>query len=102
MDRFRQWCEVLQLAPDTKTVNAAVRDYVFALGPLLDTLPKECRRVLEGGTDVQAAAVALLQAEVKFEGSEEARMLLHEVAHTFAAASVRIAFLYSKPVHASS
>jgi hypothetical protein len=45
--------------------------------------------------DVQSAAVTLLHEEVRFEGDEEARALLQEVAYAFAAASMRITVLYA-------
>jgi len=101
MQRFLHWREVLQLAPDVKTVNAVMHDYVRELSPLLDALPRPCRDALEGHFDVQAAAVSLLHEELRFKGSEELRVLLHEVAYTFASGAVRITLLHSKPVVAA-
>ena len=100
MDRFPQWREVLQIAPDVQTVKTVMRDYVASLSPLLGVLPDSCRHALEGEggeLDIQAAAVALLQEELTYSGSEEGRVLLHEIAYTFASAAVRITLLYSRP-----
>ena len=100
MERFQQWREALQLAPDIRTVEIITRDYVKALLPVIALLPEECQRSLRAGLDVQSTAVLLLQHELRFSGTEEARALLHEVAHTFASAAVRITLLYAKPASA--
>ena len=97
MDRFLQWREVLQLAPNQKAVNAIMRDYVTSISPVLDTLPKECRDAVRGDFDIQAAAVALLHSELRYKGSEETRAVLHEVAYTFASAAVRVTLLHPRP-----
>ena len=97
MHRFQMWREALLLAPDARTVNGLMRDYVQAIGPVLATLPAESRRLLEGDLDVQAIAVALLREELRFDGREEERHLLHEIAHTFASAAVRITLLHPRP-----
>ena len=99
MHRFLQWREVLQLAPNIKAVKAIMSDYVDSLKPIVGTLPKECQRaMLAEDLDVQATAVILLHEELRFQGTEEARGLLHEIAHTFASAAVRITLLYARPV----
>ena len=95
MDGPLNWREVVQLAPHVKDVQAVLHDYVEAMAPSLDTLPEECRRVLQGEFDVQTAAVTLLQAELRFSGPPEVRALLHEVAYTFASAAVRMSLLHS-------
>jgi hypothetical protein len=97
MHRFQMWREALVLAPDVRTVHGLMRDYVQAIGPMIPLLPPESGRVLQGDLDVQAIAVALLREELRFEGQEEDRNLLHEVAHTFAAAAVRITLLHPRP-----
>lgn len=98
MHRFMQWREVLQLAPNVKAVKAIMRDYIDSLRPIVGTLPIACQKaMLAEDLDVQAAAVTLLHEELRFQGSEEARNLLHEIAHTFASAAVRITLLYAKP-----
>ncbi len=99
MHRFQKWREALQLAPDIHTVNGIVRDYVEAIRPILGMLPEECRRiVLQAEPNIQSAAVTLLQAELRFDGVEEVRALLHEIAHTFASAAVRMTLLHPRPV----
>ena len=96
MYRFGKWREALQLAPNVKTLHALMRDYVAILRPELEKLPPDCRHLLEGEVDVQAAAVALLKEELRFQGPEETRELLHEVAHTFASAAIRITLLHPR------
>ena len=98
MDSYIKWRELLQFAPDTKAVNVIMADYVRSLAPVLGVLPDECAAALEEPVDVQAAAVALLQAELRFDGTGEARALLHEVAFTFASAAVRITLVHTKSV----
>jgi len=104
MHRFQKWREALQLAPDANTVQGIVRDYVEAIRPIAGVLPEDCARVLlQADLNIQSAAVTLLQAELRAGGDEEQRELLHEIAHTFAAASVRITLLHPRatsPPHA--
>ena len=104
MHRFMNWRELLQLAPNAKAVNAIMRDYLLAIEPLLGSLPEECQRTLrlDEELDVQVAAVTLLHCELRFHGSDEARTFLHEVAHTFAAAAVRITLLHGTPIAPST
>jgi hypothetical protein len=97
VDQAVKWRELVQLAPDVKTVQAIMRDYVGTITPIIGMLPQDCAEVLRGELDIQAAAVCLLQAELRVQGSSEARALLHEVAYTFASASVRITLLHVNP-----
>jgi len=92
-----KWRETLQLAPDVKTVEGVMRDYVHALGPeALGKLPPECQRALRGVLEVQGAAVILLRTELGFRGPDEAGALLRDIAFTFASAAVRITQLQAK------
>jgi hypothetical protein len=100
MDRYTRWREALQQAPDVEAVNAIMRDYVDELGPVTGVFPGHCQAVIRGELDIQAAAVVLLQCELAFSGSKEARALLHEVAYTFASAAVRITLLHGRPSRA--
>lgn len=97
MHRFQKWREALQLAPDTDTVKCIVHDYVDTIRPIVDVLPQECGEVLlRDEVDIQVAAVTLLQAELCFEGPDEVRVLLHEIAHTLASAAGRITMLHPR------
>jgi hypothetical protein len=98
MHRFQRWRDVLRVAPNTQTIIRVVDDYVATLDPYLDALPRECKLALTKPIDVQGAAVTLLQAEMGFSGREEVREVLHEIAHTFAAASVRLTTLHRNPL----
>ena len=97
MHTFARWRDNLQLAPSVKTVTSMMNDYLDAAAPVIAELPPDCQRALSPPIDVQAAAVTLLQAELRFKGSPEAKVILREVAHTFASAAVRITALHSKP-----
>jgi hypothetical protein len=99
MHSFLRWREVLLIAPDAKTVNAIMRDYVDSLGPLTGALPAECQEALNGALDLRDAAVTLLQTEMSYA---EVGELLHEVAHTFAAAAVRLTMIHGRPVPAAA
>ena len=99
MHRFEKWRDALNIAPDEKAVKALMREYVEAIDPkLVELLPADCRQALDGRTDLQSAAVMVLHAELAFEGTEEVAQLLHEVAHTFAAASIRLSRLRTEPI----
>jgi hypothetical protein len=89
-----KWRELLQVAPDVKAVEAIMHDYVATIAPLVEAMPGECAQALQGELDIQAAAVSLLQAELRFQGSPEMGALLHEVTYTFASAAVRITLLH--------
>ena len=98
MHRFLRWRDALLVAPSVKAVSTLMQEYVDSVGvPVISTLPVECQRVLtDPHLDVQSAAVTLLHAELGFSGQEELRELLHEMAHTFAAASVRMTALHTR------
>src|SRR5215468_915058 len=98
MYRFQRWRDALSIAPDAITVERLMRDYSASIAPeLVGTLPNDCQRALvsirDGGSDVQTVAVTLLHVELSVRGDGEASKLLHELAHTFASASVRISRL---------
>jgi hypothetical protein len=96
MHRFQKWRDALQLAPDEKTLIALMDDYVKGLPPgVVAALPEGCRRLLANGAvlDVHSAAVTLLHAELAHGGVPESGESLHEIAHTFAAAAVRLSRL---------
>jgi hypothetical protein len=100
MHRFQKWRDALQVAPNTTSVNKVVVEYVATLAPFMDILPPECRKaLLTKPVDIQAAALTCLQAELCFDGPDELRDALHEIAHTLAAASGRITSLHRGPLH---
>lgn len=94
MHRFQRWREVLQGAHTARQVEVTMRDYVNSLPPgTIQVLPLECQHVLLDA-DVSSAAVALLHCELTAKNlSPEVATVLHEIAHTFAAASVRLRHL---------
>jgi hypothetical protein len=99
MHRFHKWRDALNVAPDEETLLEVMRDYVSAIEPrLVALLPPECQRALHPDVDLQAAAVSILHAELAFGGDEPVAELLHEVAHTYAAASIRLSKLRTEPI----
>jgi hypothetical protein len=98
MHRFFRWRERLQAARDEKEIRALVAEYLVTLdAEVVARLPAPCQSALNSG-GVQDCAFALLHAELTFSGPEEERQLLHEAAHTFAAASVRLSKLRMEPI----
>jgi hypothetical protein len=95
MHGFKEWRQALLAAPDAAAVYAIVRDYVDAMRPFAAVLPGECRAALEQEPDIQSAAVSLLRAELRFDGPDDVRALMHDAAHTFASAAVRLTLLHS-------
>jgi len=99
MHRFKTWRDALNAAPNEKAVMAVVREYIDAIDPqLIGLLPIECQKALAGEMDLQTAAVTILHSELTFRGSEQIGQLLHEIAHTFAAASIRLSWFRTEPI----
>jgi hypothetical protein len=92
--RFDTWRDQIQIARSAEDVSQVVNEYVAALKPVLTSLPEDCQRALTPPINVQEAAVSILMCELRFSGSDEVRAILHEIAHTFAAASMRLTSLY--------
>jgi hypothetical protein len=95
MHSFQRWRDAIQLAPDENTVVGVMRDYVSAFPPaVIEALPPGCRpAIAEMDEDIQGAAVTLLRVELAYRGGPVGGRLLHEIAHTFAAASVRLSHI---------
>ena len=97
MHRFQRWRETLQKAHTEDDVGRVMRDYVATLTPeVVRLLPDDCQRAL-GDPDIQAAAVALLQCELGYRGSDSVAAVMHEIAHTFAAAATRLTAIKREP-----
>lgn len=98
MHRFLKWRQALAAAHDEAAVASLLDDYRHALDPAaVGALPVSSRMILlEPRGDIAAAAVELLQQELAFSGPEDVAFLLHEIAHTYIAASARIAQLRSR------
>ena len=98
MHRFQRWRQVLENAHTQADVERAIRDYAATLAPVLSALPAECKRAIEH-ENVQEAAVSLLHSELGYRGgSAETAQILHEIAHTYAAASLRLSRIKSEPL----
>ena len=92
MHRFQRWRAAINEARDTQAVERVVRDYVATLNPVWNAMPEECRGALTD-PDIQGAAVTLLRCELAYHGPSDVAELLHEVAHTFAAAATRLSWI---------
>lgn len=98
MHRFFRWRERLNAAKNEHDIRQVVAEYLLSLdAEVVKALPAPCRDALSAA-DVQECAVALLHAELGYTGPEETRQLLHECAHTFAAAAVRLSKLRMEPI----
>jgi hypothetical protein len=94
MYSFHKWLEALLTTVDEESIKSVMRDYRDTLErTVLKLLPGDCQQALKE-PDIQAAAVALLHCEMRFKGSEDVRELLHEIAHTYAAAALRVTALH--------
>ena len=91
MYRFHHWRAQIQDASSEGAIARLIQDYRLTLSPVMvESLPKVCREAL-GNPNLSHAALTLLQAEMGFTGPPEVKALLHEIANTYAAASVRVA-----------
>lgn len=93
MHRFQRWEPVIEMAGDRARVATIVRDYVNSIMPSdLSRMPESCRSLLARHVDdIPGAAMTLARADHLFTGDADTAMVLHEIAHTFVAASERIA-----------
>jgi len=86
------------MARDFPSLIQLMADYVQSIpAEQRARLPASCQQVLKHPSDVQGAAVTLLQTELTFVGDAEVATLLHEIAHTFASASFRLGQLNNRP-----
>ena len=98
MYRFQKWRQAIQLAPDAATVDTIIAEYLQCIAPSeMARLPAKCQAALAATPpDLQDSAVVLLQEELGYTGDGETAALLHEIAHTFAAASIRLGQIQSR------
>ncbi|HZZ92190.1 MAG TPA: hypothetical protein VFE23_06480 [Usitatibacter sp.] len=102
--RFVKWRSQFQLAQTAKAISDLIADYLQVLpSTAIAQLPGSCQDALKD-PDIQAAAITLLQCEMRHQGTPESLELLHEIAHTFAAASIRLSQLEGRgePLGATS
>lgn len=87
----------MQAAATPEVVTRVIREYVTTIPPeVLNLLPEECQRALKD-SDVQSSAITILHCELAYHGDPFVAEALHEIAHTYAAASMRITRL-TKPL----
>jgi hypothetical protein len=92
MPRFRTVREIILTARDAQGVERALEDALARLAPEeIAALPRDCREaVLDRRADLHAAAVTLLQCDLKYRGDRDIGELVRQLAELFASASVRL------------
>jgi hypothetical protein len=96
MHRFSRWKVPLTEAQSVQQVVKLMRDYVATIGVEdLGALPETCRQALTA-EDIQGSAVILVREELQFSGDPTVAEMLHEIAHTFVAASTRMASVQAR------
>jgi hypothetical protein len=90
MQSLAQWRLAIRHAQNVPQVQRILQEYLDSIpASEMSRLSQECQRAATV-SDIPGAAVYLLRAELAFRGEEESAHLLHELAHTFIAASQRI------------
>lgn len=98
MHAFERCRDIIQAARDEAAIRAAMRDYAASIpSPILAALPQECRSAL-GDPDIPGAALTLLQSDLANRGNPALAPMLHEIAETFAVASMRLSRLNQEPL----
>lgn len=87
----------MQAAHTEQDVRKTLDAYVATLVPVMTALPDDVRNAL-ASDDIQGAAVTMLHAEMRQHGEGDLAGLLHEIAHTYAAAAVRLAKIRREPL----
>lgn len=96
MYRFHHWRVRIDDAHDERTIAQILQDYRLTIPTAIaESLPPECREAIDG-KDIPSAALTLLQAEMRHKAAPEVTAFLHEAAHTYAAAAVKLAGLKSR------
>ena len=97
MIRVATWRPRIDTAPSEEALLALMHDYCNTWLPSdLTRLPYICQNCFPPTIDdIPAMAVTLKQQDLRFEGSEEVRGLLHELAGVFSLAAERLRSLRS-------
>jgi len=96
MHRFSHWKVPLSEAQSVSEVTALMHNYLGTLGPdVIAALPPSCWDALTVD-DLPGSAVVLVREELHYSGKAEIAEMLHEIAHTFVAASTRVASLEAR------
>jgi hypothetical protein len=94
--RFSRWRVPLSEAATVADVIGLMRDYLAKISPEdIGKLPPPCWDCLTT-RDIASSAVVLIREEIHFAGEGDAAEVLHEIAHTFVAASTRIAAIQAR------
>lgn len=93
MYQFVHWKSALQKANNPQEVHKVLTEYASGIAPGDKIgLPAACKRVLLE-VDMRGGAPVLVREELAFDGDSATANLLHEIAHTFVAAAIRVAHL---------
>jgi cation transport regulator ChaB len=93
--RFRTFREALLNARNEREVTLILKEAIGNLTPdELKALPEECRTVLvDRRTDLHAAAVTMLQCDLRHRGERDIGDLTRQIAELYAWACVRLSQL---------
>ena len=97
MSQLARWQGMLQKTHTEEAVQGVMREYAATFSAILEVLPEDIRVGL-ASDDIQTAAVTALQAEMRHQGTSDLGKLLHEIAHVYAAAAVRLAKIKRDPL----
>ncbi len=97
MHRFSRWKIPLSQAQSVSEVITLIGDYLKAIPAAdIESLPASCRDALTE-SEIPGSAVVLIREELRYAGGDPAvAEKLHEIAHTFVAASNRIASIQAR------
>jgi len=96
MHRFSRWKLPLSEAQTVGDVLALMDEYLKTIPPTeIERLPADTWDAL-GTSDIAGSALVLVRGELHYTGDPEISAILHEIAHTFVAASTRIASIQAR------
>lgn len=90
--RYERWRPLIEASRNEDALMAVMREYCDTLLPSdISRLPEKCPEcAINAVTDISELAVDFTHLELKFEGEEETRVMLHDLALTFCAAAEQL------------
>ena len=96
MHKFSRWKVPLSDAQTVSDVVKLMEDYLKTItGTTVEGLPASCWEALNV-QDISGSAVVLIREELHYMGDAKVSEVLHEIAHTYVAASHRIASIQAR------
>jgi hypothetical protein len=90
--RYERWRPLIEATRTEDALVAVMQQYCDTLLPSdISHLPERCPQcAVAGAGDIAELAVDYTSLELKFDGAEDARMTLHDLALTFCAAAEQL------------